>query len=85
MTENHVLTTLIDALEAVGVSDAQAQLAADPEISFAALDVDSLGIIEIVARLENEFGVTVADEDLDRVVRPGELLALVDQVQIGGR
>ena len=95
MRETHINTTqiegtlvqgtLIEALEAVGVSDARAQLLADPAISFAALDVDSLGVIEIVARLENEFGVTVADDDLDQLKRPSELLALLDGVRIGGR
>ena len=90
MTETHITATLIEgtlieALEAVGVSDARAQLLADPEISFAALDVDSLGVIEIVARVENEFGVTVADDDLDQLKRPCDLPALFDGVRTGGR
>jgi acyl carrier protein len=85
MTDTRLTQTLIAALEAVGVSDAGAQLVADPAISFAALDVDSLGVIEIVARLENEFGVTLSDDDLDGVKRPCDLPVLFDGVKSGGR
>ena len=85
MTDTQVTETLIAALDAVGVSDARAQLIADPGISFSALDVDSLGVIEIVARLENEFGVSISDDDIDRLERPGDLVALFDRVQPGGR
>ena len=38
--------------------------AIDPEAPLAALGVDSLGLMEFVFKVEDEFGVQLSDEDL---------------------
>jgi acyl carrier protein len=75
MTQANVLEVLLAALDAIGVDNAAHALAEDPDVSFAALDVDSLGVIEVVARLEMECGITIPDEDLEGLERPADLLA----------
>jgi acyl carrier protein len=64
---------LVAALDGVGVADPAEQLATDPQISFSQLDVDSLGVIEVVTRLEEEFGITIDETVLRDVDRPAGL------------
>ena len=54
MLDLAILPALASALEAVGVDDAATRLAESPEITFDELGVDSLAVIEIVARLAAE-------------------------------
>jgi len=66
---------LIAALDTIGVADPATVLANDPDVTFAALEVDSLGIIEVISRLEADCGIVVPDDDLSIYVRPADLLA----------
>lgn len=43
------------------------------------LNIDSLSLMDIAVRLEEEFGVEVPDEDINRVKTIDELVALVDK------
>jgi acyl carrier protein len=48
------------------------------EASFAAdLDADSLDLVELVMALEEQFGITVDESDLEGVLTVGEAFALV--------
>lgn len=43
------------------------------------LNIDSLSLMDIAVRLEEEFGVEVPDEDINRVKTIDELVGLVDK------
>lgn len=43
------------------------------------LNIDSLSLMDIAVRLEEEFGVEVPDEDINRVKTIDELVVLVDK------
>ncbi|SCX08974.1 acyl carrier protein [Corynebacterium jeikeium] len=43
------------------------------------LNIDSLSLMDIAVRLEEEFGVEVPDEDINRVKTLDELVGLVDK------
>jgi acyl carrier protein len=79
MTESAVLPVLASALEAVGVDDATARLAESSDVTFDQLDVDSLGVIEIVARLSTEWGIDIPDEELATFHSPADILAYCGQ------
>ena len=52
-----------------------------PEKSFAAdLDADSLDLAEIIMAIEDEFGVTIADELLEKVVTVQDAYDLVKTI-----
>jgi acyl carrier protein len=74
MTESAILHVLTSALEAVGVEDAPARLAGSSDVTFEQLDVDSLGVIEIVARLSTECGIDIPDEELATFQSPADIL-----------
>jgi acyl carrier protein len=44
---------------------------------FADLDVDSLDLVELAQIVEDEYGVEVADSDLDKVETVGDVVELV--------
>ena len=41
------------------------------------LDVDSLGVVELLMALEDEFGVTIPDEDAESIMTVGQAIDLV--------
>jgi minimal PKS acyl carrier protein len=88
MNESTLLAALVAGLEAVGVDGAAAVLAERPGVTFADLDVDSLGVIEIAARIEDECGIAVPDADLDDLDSPAavldHLLAVAAPVELAG-
>ena len=54
----------------------------DPEIitldaTLESLDVDSLDLVELVKTLEDEFGVTIHDEELKPIASVGDAVTLV--------
>ena len=49
-----------------------------PEANFEEdLDVDSLGVVELLMALEDEFGVEIPDEEAERITTVGEAAALI--------
>jgi len=79
MTRTPPIDALVDALQAVGVADdLLGSDLTDPELSFASLDLDSLAIIEIVARLEDQCGLVVADDEVAELHGPADLLRRLD-------
>ena len=53
--------------------------AVTPEASFADdLDADSLDLVELVMALEEEFGVTVEEEELDDIETVGAAFAMIE-------
>jgi acyl carrier protein len=67
MNPTAVLQTIAEALEEIGVDGAAGALAHDPEVTFTELSVDSLGLMEVVAHVEETYLVEIGDEfaDLD--------------------
>lgn len=53
------------------------------QITFEELGYDSLALLEILAKIENTYGVRLAEDDLDRMRTPGELLNFVNGLLIG--
>jgi len=47
------------------------------------LDVDSLGVVELLMALEDNFGVKIPDEEAEQITTVGEAVNLVD-VKING-
>jgi acyl carrier protein len=85
MPEPAINTVLASALEAIGVDDAAARLATSPELTFDELDVDSLAVIEVVARLSSECGVDIPDDELSTLRSPADLLARCHDLTAAGR
>ena len=43
------------------------------------LDVDSLGVVELLMALEDNFGVKIPDEEAEQITTVGEAINLVEQ------
>ncbi len=43
------------------------------------LGADSLDIVELVMTIEDEFGVTVEEDDLQKIVTVGDIVNLIDK------
>lgn len=43
------------------------------------LDVDSLGVVELLMALEDEFGVKIPDEEAESIMTVGQAIDLVHQ------
>ncbi len=55
-----------------------------PEANFEEdLDVDSLGVVELLMALEDEFGVEIPDEEAEQITTVGEAASLIHQ-KLGG-
>ncbi len=48
------------------------------------LEVDSLGVVELLMALEDEFGVRIADEEAEGLTTVGEAVDLVESKMSGG-
>ena len=48
-----------------------------PQARFADLDVDSLDLVELAQIIEDEYGIEVADSDLDRIETVDDVVELV--------
>jgi acyl carrier protein len=46
------------------------------------LGADSLDILEVITILENEFGVSVTDERIERMKRVGDLIKYFEETQL---
>lgn len=43
------------------------------------LDVDSIDVVELAMALEEEFGLTIPDEDIEKLTTLGKISAYIDQ------
>ena len=50
-----------------------------PQARFEDLDVDSLDLVELAQIIEDEYGIEVADADLDRIETVSDVVELVSQ------
>ncbi|PZG18719.1 acyl carrier protein [Nonomuraea aridisoli] len=55
------------------------------EIEFSALGYDSLALLETAARIEREYGITLADDTFLAARTPRELIELVTSCLAGSR
>ena len=74
LTEVQVLDRVRATLAEQKVPDAET---ASLEATWAELDVDSLDLVELVKTLEDEFGVTIHDEELKPIASVGDAVTLV--------
>jgi minimal PKS acyl carrier protein len=63
--------------ECAGVTVDPAALSRRPDLTFEELGVDSLGVLGVVAALENRYGIRLAG-DTEQSQRPDQLRALVE-------
>lgn len=67
-----------------GLNVSAAELESQPELSFADFGLDSLGLLGIIAELENRYGMQLGD-DAEGCKSPHELVDLVNaQLTSGG-
>jgi acyl carrier protein len=73
-TEQQVLDRIRAALAEQKVPGAET---ASLEATWSDLDVDSLDLVELVKTLEDEFGVTIHDDELKPIASVGDAVRLV--------
>ena len=74
LTEDQVLARIRATLAEQKVPGAES---ASLEATWSDLDVDSLDLVELVKTLEDEFGVTIHDEELKPIASVGDAVTLV--------
>jgi acyl carrier protein len=74
LTEEQVLQRIRATLAEQKVPGAET---ASTEATWSELDVDSLDLVELVKTLEDEFGVTIHDEELKPIASVGDAVTLV--------
>ena len=72
--DQEVLEGIREELAAIKVPGAEE---AAPQSTWNDLDVDSLDLVELVKTLEDEFGVTIHDEELKPIESVGDAVRLV--------
>lgn len=50
----------------------------DPSASFEDMGLDSLALVEIQLAMEQEYGITVADEDAEKITNVGDAISYVN-------
>jgi len=73
VSETQVLEQIREQLDAIKVPGA---LEATPESTWSELDVDSLDLVELVKALEDEYGITIHDDDLKPIESVGDAIGL---------
>jgi acyl carrier protein len=74
LTQEQVLDRIRATLAEQKVPGAET---ASLEATWSELDVDSLDLVELVKTLEDEFGVTIHDEELKPIASVGDAVTLV--------
>ena len=74
LTQDQVLDRIRATLAEQTVPGAET---ASVEATWSELDVDSLDLVELVKTLEDEFGVTIHDEELKPIASVGDAVTLV--------
>jgi acyl carrier protein len=75
------LSVSFDKLQAIIAE----QLAVEPEqvtmdAEFEAdLEADSLDLVELIMRLEEEFGIRITDEEAEKIKKVGDAVALIEE------
>jgi acyl carrier protein len=50
----------------------------DPSATFEDMGLDSLALVEIQLAMEQEYGITVADEDAEKILNVGDAISFVN-------
>ena len=75
MERSEIQAKLIDLLvQELGLEREKINAAASFEED---LEVDSLGVVELLMALEDAFGVSIPDEEAERIVTVGDAVSLV--------
>jgi act minimal PKS acyl carrier protein len=64
--------------ESAGAGDDLEQLVARPGTTFEDLGYDSLALLETAARLEQDLGISIPDDEITEAATPEALLVLVN-------
>ena len=72
-TREQIEARVFEALEEFGAEPDQ--ISADAE--FEALDIDSLDLVELAQIVEDEYGVEIADSDLDKIETVSDVTDLI--------
>jgi acyl carrier protein len=75
-THDQVLAEVSSVIR--GHTDAQADLQSDTEL-VADLGIDSLGVMEVVADIEDTFGMTIADAELRELATLGDVVRAIEK------
>jgi acyl carrier protein len=81
VNDDQILDAIRAELDAIKVPGA---LEAQPETTWADLDVDSLDLVELVKALEDRFDVQIADGDLKSIASVGDAITLVKSLSGAG-
>ncbi len=73
VTEQQILERVRAQLAEIKVEGAEE---ATMETTWAELDVDSLDLVELVKALEDEYGISIADDDLKPIASVGDAVNL---------
>ncbi len=73
VTEEAVLQRVRDELEAIKVPGAEN---AELDTTWEELDVDSLDLVELIKALEDEYNITISDDELKPVETVGDAVKL---------
>lgn len=73
LTEEGVLQRVRDELEAIKVPGAEN---AEMDTTWEELDVDSLDLVELIKALEDEYNITISDDELKPVETVGDAVKL---------
>jgi acyl carrier protein len=72
-TQETVETTIVEAISKLGPEPDQVTR----EATFESLDVDSLDLVEVAQIVEEEFGVVLKGEDMEKLQTVGDAIDLV--------
>jgi acyl carrier protein len=73
VTEEGVLQRVRDELDAIKVPGAEG---AELDTTWEELDVDSLDLVELIKALEDEYNITISDDELKPVETVGDAVKL---------
>jgi acyl carrier protein len=72
-TTERIESVIVDAVEAFAPDD----VTVTRDSAFAALDIDSLDLVELVQVLDDEFGVKIESADMKELATVGDVVDLV--------
>ena len=78
MTETFTFGDLKDILiHRVGIP--RDQIVDDPAVSFTALGLDSLALVEVQLAVQQRYGFSIPDEDAQRILTVGDVIAYTNR------
>jgi acyl carrier protein len=78
ITTDEVLAAIREELTAIKVPGAED---AQPDTTWADLDVDSLDLVELVKALEDRFDVSISDDSLKSIASVGDAIDVVTSLR----